>query len=81
MEPPERLEFTSRTRNQTALALLPALELGGSQLKRLLTGYILVFIVSLALVAGVMLFRIVEVPSLASQALIFATPTISQDLD
>ena len=80
-EPPERLEFTSRTRNQTAQAFLPALELGGSQLKRLLTGYILLFIIFLALVAGVMLLRIVEVPSLASQALILATPTISQDLD
>ena len=39
------------------------------------------FIISLALVAGVMLLRSAEVPSLASRGFILSTSTISQNLD
>ena len=82
MEPPERLEFASTTRTQAGVAPQPAIDQqAGSQLRRLLTGYVLLFTMGLALVAVVMLFRIVEVPSLASQGLILATPTMSQDLE
>ena len=72
MVPPERLDFTF-----TQTAIDPQ---AGFQVRRLLTGYLLLFIMGLAFVAGVMLFWIVEIPSLASQGLILGAPTTSQDL-
>ncbi len=82
MEPPERLDFSSPTRKQTAAVPRPAINhQAGFQLRRLLTGYILLFAMGLALVAGVMLFRMVEIPGLASQDLVLAAPTISQYLE
>ena len=81
VESPERFEFTFGLRKRAESTPQPVVALGRSQLWRLLTGYMLLFIISLALVAGVMLLRSAEVPSLASRGFILSTSTISQNLD
>ncbi len=74
VEPPERFEFNSMPRKQTEeapqdLGETPGhlVDLSGAQLRRLLAGYIVLFLFSLGLVASVLLFRFVEVPGLASE--------------
>ena len=75
MGPPQRLEFTSANPNPAAVAPWRTIDPAGFQLRRLLTAYMLLLILSLALVAAVRLLRVVEIPSLASQGLTSATPT------
>ena len=81
VEPPERFGFTSRPRKRAESTLQSVLDLAGSQLRRLLTGYVLLFIVSLGLAAGVLLLRFLEVPGLASQSLILSAAAVSESLD
>ena len=80
LESPERFEFTSERLEEDDPAPRPVVDPSGFQLRRLLTGYALLFTLSVALVAGVLLLRIVETPSLAFQSLILSVETISQNL-
>ncbi len=88
VEPPERFEFTSMPGKQIEeahrdLGETPRhlVDLSGAQLRRLLAGYIVLFLFSLGLVASVLLFRFVEVPGLASKSPLLSRATISKSLD
>ncbi len=82
MAPPDRVAptYTGGAVVKATPAQTPV-DVVGSQLRRLLTGYLLLSVMTLAFAACVMVFQVVEVPSLASQKLLLSAPGISGDLD
>ena len=77
MEAPER--FGISLPQKESQVVHAAIDPVGAQLRRLLTGHLLLGFTSMAFVTSGLVFQMVEVPSLASQNLIIPAPTSPQD--
>ena len=77
MEAPER--FGIPLPQKEFLVVHAAIDPVGAQLRRLLTGHLLLGITAMAFVTCGLVFQVIEVPTLASQNLIIPAPTSPQD--